>query len=493
MMRPSRRGVLAGVAATLATPRLDAADGNARAALDAAARIAEPDPAAALRLLDRVTGTTTSERLDLATARAGLGIDAALARTAPIRRGGKAPYRATPAAGAGRDADDPAAIDAETAILAADARAGVILPHALLDRLIAAIDTRRAAVASPVLAAALAREATTLRTLRAAAPAQPGLCHLPGGRAWYTLILRRLSGDHVAPETAERRLLAERTRLVAEVEALFATIGDTQGSVGDRYRRSWRDPRWLYADDAAGRAAATAAMNATLDAIRGRLDEAFGPLPPECLAVRATLPEADGRAGYRILPTSGRAGAYVVDLRDIRRRPSWTLPGVVAHELLPGHMIQLPLETLAAPHPLRLEYAPGFAEGWAIYAETLAMRLGWLGEAPYTRLGHLHWLLFRVDRALADLAIHYRGYPPASVHADLLRTQGEPAYFAPFDVELDRIAIEPGTRVAEALFWLTLADHAPRLGELRRYHHRTLAHGRVRMDLLDSPEAPPPR
>ncbi len=487
MTGPNRRVVLAGMAATLAAPPVRAAT-PVRVALDRAAALAPGDPAAALRALDGIAAGTPGERHDLAVARAGLRIDAAIARVAPTRRPGRSPYRVTPAAGAWKAATDPAAIDADTAALRADAAAGVVLPRPALDRLVAAITARD--TPAPAVAAALARQAAQLRKLVPHAPVRPGLAHLPQGRQWYVLVLRRQTGDAVSPDTALHRLEHERRQLTDRATALFAAIGDGQGSIGARYTRLWRDPRYLYPDDAGGRDRAVAAMNRTLAAIRPHLSTAFAPLPPAVLDVatrRLTAAEdAAGQNGYRILPAPGRGGAYVVDLRDIHRRPAWSLPSVVAHELLPGHMIQLPLEAIADPHPLRLDYAGAFAEGWAIWAEALAARRRWLGADPRTMLGHLHWLLFRIERALADIAIHWHGRDPAAVRGDMVMRLGEPAYFAPFTTEMDRIAVEPGTRAADALYWLAIQDAAGSLtgAPLRTFHARLLDHGRVRSDMI---------
>jgi uncharacterized protein (DUF885 family) len=193
--------------------------------------------------------------------------------------------------------------------------------------------------------------------------------------------------------------------------------------------------------------------------------------------------EQAGKGGYRELPTPGKAGAYYVDLKDIRRRPSWTLPSVVAHELLPGHMIQLPIEVAAAPHPLRLEYTPAFAEGWGIYAEQLAAAEGAFTD-PMAELGHLHWLLFRIGRGLVDIAVQCDGWTVERARAQLVAWQGEPAYFAPFDTDLARIVAEPASRAAEALAWLAIADSAPRKVTARKAFHRALlAGGRKRLEL----------
>ncbi|MDO6413356.1 DUF885 family protein [Sphingomonas sp. BIUV-7] len=299
----------------------------------------------------------------------------------------------------------------------------------------------------------------------------------------YTLQLQRAIGSDLDPARARARLEAELQRLHARAAPLFARLGDTSGDIGARYSRLWRDERYLYADDEAGRARAVADMNATLAGMRDRLPLAFAGLPPWCanVSTRALNPAeiAAGKNGYRAPPTADAPGLYIVDLKDIRRRPSWTLPSVVAHELLPGHMVQLPL---AAPHPLRQRYTVNYPEGWAIYAEQLAASEGAFAADPRVELGHIHWLLFRVGRALVDLGIHRSGWSIEAARAKLVAWQGEPAYFAPFDPDLARTAKEPAGWASHALIWLALADRAPRTGSRKRFHASVLVDGPLRTE-----------
>src|SRR3546814_13978885 len=85
-------------------------------------------------------------------------------------------------------------------------------------------------------------------------------------------------------------------------------------------------------------------MNHWLDAVRPHLADWLGPLPPACanVAVRRLTPQeiAAGKGGYRIVPDADSRGFYVVDLKEIARRPRWSLRSVVHHELLPGHMVR---------------------------------------------------------------------------------------------------------------------------------------------------------
>jgi len=195
--------------------------------------------------------------------------------------------------------------------------------------------------------------------------------------------------------------------------------------------------------------------------------------------------EATRRQGYRVVAGPGRSGVYFVDLADIRRRPSWSLAGVVHHELLPGHMIQMPMEQMADPHPIRLEYAPGFPEGWAVYAEQLAASDSAFTHDDLALLGHVHWLLFRLARAVVDTGIHQKGWSVTQALQMVRYIQGEPAYFAPFAADIDRICLEPGIRAAEALNWLTIADRAAQSPERKRFHRGLLEHGRRRLEHLD--------
>jgi len=453
-MTPNRRSVLVGLGISAFIPaKLRAQSATSlRQALDAAAAT---NPDEALRLLAPfdVGGLQPGDRLDLTVARAGLTIDAAITRSA-FGRTGRGPYRVTPTAGAWKTTPfDAARIDADTAAILADAEAGIVLPGLPLDRTLEAI---RAASRN----AAIERQIATLESLRDIAPSAPGVGRFRGGADWYALQLQRSLGT-MKPAYAERRLFAELSHLHARAASLFDKIGTPEGSIADRYAALWRDERFLYPDTDAGRTNALADMNHMLATARTHIPALFRDLPPWCLnaTVRPLSSQeiARGRGGYREVPTPTRPGAYVVDLGDIRRRPRWTLPSVVAHELLPGHMIQLGLEGVIPPHPLRMEYASAFVEGWGIYAEQLAESTGCYSD-PHDALGHIHWLLFRVTRALVDLGIHLGGWSIEKARARLIEWQGEPAFFAPFDVELSRIPLEPASRVAEAMAWLTIAD-----------------------------------
>jgi uncharacterized protein (DUF885 family) len=319
-----------------------------------------------------------------------------------------------------------------------------------------------------------------LVTIRAGLAAEAQLALVaPGDPARYAAQIARQCVGPVDLRHAERLLIEEVARLEHHAAIVFDSLGLAPGSTGQRFRALLASRNGAYPDSDAGRDAAVAVMNATLAQARAALPRWFSALPPECrdVSARRMTPSevASGKGGFRVLPDNGQPGSYVVDLRDIARRPRWTLVSVVHHELLPGHMVQLPLERRARPHPLRLRYAPAFGECWAIHGEWLAWQAGLLPDAVAVA-GAIHWRLFRMTRALADLAIN-RGTAPDRVVALLADRIGFPAYFAPFADDVARMRTTPGLRVAEALGALAFARYGALAHDVRAFNQTMLECG----------------
>jgi uncharacterized protein (DUF885 family) len=493
-----RRSFLAGAAGTAtvaAAPwarAADAGDAALRAVLDGLAKL--DSPAAKLKKLAGIDTHDLSPGalLELEAAREGLAIDARIAAIMPFGRLGRSPYSVTPSTGAWREPAAPDAADriaADSTAVRNEAAAGIILPRDALDRAVAGL-AKAAAGATGGVALALAEQGRLLASLAPRA-GDPGVGRLPHGSEYFDLLIDRQFGGRDAT-AIHRRVMAKAREMTAEADELLARSGYTGRTTGQRFRAAFRDPRFLYADSEDGRNRAVADMNRWLGRARGRLPRLFESLPPECanVAVRRMTPveEAAKKGGYRVLPSrDGAPGSYFVDLSDIRRRPDWSLASVVHHELLPGHMVQLPLDVRANPHAIRSEYTAGFAEGWAIYAEELMVRQGTFAGDDRARLGFLHWMLFRLGRSIIDTGVHSERWSVREARETLERMQGEPAFFATFDQDIQRVCLEPGTRVGEALAWLALADRCGRGGAtgLPRRHRAAIADGRLRLTSLD--------
>ncbi len=476
-----------------------------------------PDAAAAGPIADaRLTrllafdpsGLSAAARLDYDGIVEGAACEAALCATNPygLAGAGQSPYALSPRSGAyltapGIVKNGPpealatlaSTIAGETRRLAEAGAAGIVPPDFILDATLAKVSASRDA--SPAaLTAALDAQIAALTALRPHAPRDAGVWRQPNGAAYYAAALAYGTTLDIAPDAAHAQGLEQVRDLSARAEPLLRAQGLTTGSVGARLHALAQDPRYLYGDDDAGRAKAVADMNAQLARVRPLLGTAFRGLSPGAIAVALAGP---GLIGYRKAPSyDGKtAGAYYVDLRNIRRRPDWSLATVVHHETLPGHLLQLPLQEHAAPPPLRLRYnSNAYFEGWAIYAEQLADEMGLMDGDDRARLGFLQSLLVRAGRLVVDTGIHSQRWSRAEAIARFFDIAGD----APdtFENEVDRIVVQPGLTAGPALGTaaiLRLREAAKtRAGfNLTDFHAVILSRGAMRLSLLDRAVALP--
>ncbi|MET0309221.1 MAG: DUF885 family protein [Sphingomonas sp.] len=486
-----------------------AADANdtARSALDAAAAMDSAETRYRLLRKINIAAVTGSRRADVDAALLGAAAEAGVARDFPFAGAMAAPFAVSPMAGAWRSAGTPDAqagaalvrtLDAETERVRMAGSMGIALPSSAFAVLLPSFDTRAGRIEDPIVAAAFSRQRAVLVAASAAVPPGDGLGRSPQGRRLYAGMLQLQAGEAVAPETFHARMVQLCDDLSRRADRLLRGVGLPKGSIADRLRAFARDPRFLYGDDDAGRDRAVAEMNGWLDRARAALPASFGTIPHAADVVRAhrmrAADEAAARAGYRTVPDPANSfdGGYFVDLAHIRRRPSWSLRSVVHHELLPGHMMQLPLQETARPHPLRLAYAPGFVEGWGIYAEQLAAEMGLFADDPAGEIGYLQWMLFRAGRGLVDSGVHLHGWTVQEAEARLAALQGEPAIFASFAKDAMRVSLEPASFAGQAWNWhclatLAAASGAAASGARRHFHDAALSEGALPIAMLRAP------
>src|SRR6185437_14365841 len=197
----------------------------------------------------------------------------------------------------------------------------------------------------------------------------------------------------------------------AEADAILTAQGYSKGSVGARLRELFNDPKLRYPNTEEGKAKLIADLNAKVIQVQAKLPEWFGTLPKAKLVVRR-VPKAieAGASGGYYEPGSldgTRPGAYYVNLRDTAELPSWVLPSITFHEGTPGHHLQLSLAQEADVPLIRKggNFA-AYTEGWAVYAEQLAVEMGMYEDDPLGQIGQLHESLMRAMRLVVDTGLH---------------------------------------------------------------------------------------
>ena len=344
---------------------------------------------------------------------------------------------------------------------------------------------------------ALDRQAAYLGELRGSAVHFAGVGRLPKGADYYRVSLKESTTSTLSPD----ELHEQGRALVAELSAQIGALLDTQGvaggvSVGRRLAALRADPKFLYDNTDAAKEKLIADLNAKVAAVREKLPAYFGALPKAGVEIRRIPKEIEaGSPGGYYEPGSldgARPGAYYINLRDTAELARWKLPTLTYHELIPGHHLQITLANEMPDLPLirKTTWFSSYGEGWALYAEQLAVEMGMYDDDPLGRVGQLQAALFRAVRLVVDTGLHARDWSRERAIAYFVDALGENESVAV--TEIERYCVWPGqacSYMVGKLTWLRLRDEAKRkLGakfDLRAFHDAGLLSGSVPLSVLE--------
>lgn len=413
------------------------------------------------------------------------------------------------------------ALDQETDRVRADAAAGVVPPDFILARITAQLGALRARsaaslTADPVARAtafpdvgpaaarilgarvepALERQLALFESYRAGATHEAGVWRLPDGDAWYALALR--SNTTISMPGLEMHQLGLDTfaSLSAQLDTLLQAQGLTRGNVGQRIQALDKDPRFLKSATDAGRAELLQYARDHLAHVHDLLPRAFRTLPDRNITVdRVPVAIEAGAPGayYSGPPADGsRPGVIAINLKETAEWPLWRLATLTHHEGDPGHHLQHAVFRKAAPDaPAYRSFAQysAYVEGWALYAEHVAVEIGAYENDPFGRIGAVQSALFRAARIVVDTGIHAKHWSRQDATRWMVENAGEQQTSA--QREIDRYCVYPGQACAFMIGRLELLRvreaARTRLGarfDVRDYHERILAAGPMPMEVL---------
>jgi uncharacterized protein (DUF885 family) len=283
--------------------------------------------------------------------------------------------------------------------------------------------------------------------------------------------------------------------LTASMDAIMKTNGMTTGTVGERLRAMYLDPKFRYENTDVGKGKIVDDLNVKVSAVRSRLPKYFDVLPKSKVVIKR-IPkeiEANDSGGYYDEGTidGSRPGMYFINLRDTSEVPSWTLPTLTYHESIPGHHLQLSLQ-LESELPLirkALSFT-SYEEGWALYAEQLAEEMGLYADDPFGRIGYLHDALFSGVRLVVDTGLHALKWSrdqAITYYVEVLGSQVRSA-----ETEVERNCVWPGQACAYMVGKLTILRLREKakaaLGtrfHIRDFHNAILLCGSVPLTVLE--------
>ncbi len=417
-------------------------------------------------------------------------------------------------------------MDQELAVFNHDAALGVVPPDFIIDKTlqqmgvllatppekatIVASLVRRTASAklsgdweTRVLAAyksqvlpALQRQVDALRAARVHAVHSAGVARLPKGGDFYRLGLKTYTTASISPADIHKTGLDLVASLSAQIDTLLRRQGMNDGTVGQRLAAMAADKKYVYDDTDEAKEKLIADLNGLVAVMQGKLPERFDHLPKVTVQIRRVPKaiEAGAPGGYyqRGALDGSRPGAYYINLRDTAEWPRWTLPTLTYHEAIPGHHLQISLAQETAKLPLirKMGGFSGYSEGWALYAEQLAVEMGMYDTDPLGQIGQLQAALFRAVRLVVDSGLHAMDWSRETAVDYYVAALGDKKSAAVTEVE--RYCVWPGqacSYMIGKLAWLRLRDQAKTaMGarfDIKKFHDAGLLSGAVPLDVLD--------
>lgn len=317
-----------------------------------------------------------------------------------------------------------------------------------------------------------------------------GAGEMPGGREYYTYLVRHFTTLDRTPEQIHALGLEEVRRIRSEMEGVIQETGFS-GSFADFLTFLRTDPRF-YAktpEDLLKQASWIAKR------IDGKLPSLFGRLPREPYGVEpvpADIAPKYTAGRYVPAPRGGKkAGTYWVNTYALESRPLYGLESLTLHEAVPGHHLQIALaaELSGLPAFRRYIYIDAFGEGWGLYSERLGLEMG-LYTDPYSNFGRLTYEMWRACRLVVDTGIHAQGWTRQQA-IDYLASHTALSMHE-CTTEIDRYISWPGQALAYKMGELTLRSLRHRAEEalgprfdVREFHDRILEGGTVTMPILE--------
>ncbi|ENZ80583.1 DUF885 domain-containing protein [Caulobacter vibrioides] len=339
---------------------------------------------------------------------------------------------------------------------------------------------------------ALKRQIALLESVRGQATHEAGCWRLKDGGDYYAVALKSYTTSSMTPDEIHQLGLDLVKSISAEADKLFKTIGMSKGTVGERMRALGQD---IYPNTDAAKEQLIQDLNAKVAFIQQRLPAYFGALPKAPLEIRRVPKaiEAGAPAGYYNSPSldGKRPGIYWINLRDTKEQPKFYLSTLTAHEGIPGHHLQGSLSNEASlPLIRKTVWFSGYGEGWALYAEQLAVEMGVYKTDPRGHLGMLHDALFRAVRLVVDTGMHAKKWSREQAVKYMVDTMGDEESGA--ITEIERYVVWPGqacSYMIGKITWLRARAKAQKaLGkafDIRAFHDAGLLSGAMPLTVLE--------
>ena len=321
-----------------------------------------------------------------------------------------------------------------------------------------------------------------------------GVWRFPDGAGYYAERLANYTTTNMTPDQIHNLGLAQVARIHKEMGVVQRKMG-VKGDLQAFFKYMRTEPKFYAPETEEGRALYLSETQKAQDAITPLLPQWFGILPKAPLVVKpveAFREKSAGKAFYqRPAPDGSRPGTYYANLYKMADMPLTEVEALFYHEGVPGHHLQLAIQTELKDVPAFRQFGgvTAYSEGWGLYSEKLAKDMG-LYTDPARDFGRLQLELHRAIRLVVDSGLHHKRW----TREQAIKYVEDNSADAPGGIvkAIERYIIYPGQATAYMVGRLKISELRGKaqkaLGkkfDIRGFHDTVLKSGPVPLDVLE--------
>jgi uncharacterized protein (DUF885 family) len=318
-----------------------------------------------------------------------------------------------------------------------------------------------------------------------------GLATLPNGKSMYNHLIKTYTTTALSADSIYNLGLQQVALLRSEMEKVKTEV-KFSGSLPEFFEYMNTDKKFFQFSTAQQVLDSFWSVQKT---IAPRLSSMFKNTPKTKFEIRQTeaFRQATASAEYNNGSEDGtRPGIFYVPIIDAKKFNSVGMETLFLHEAIPGHHYQISLqqENKSLPQFRKFIGYSAYAEGWALYTETLGKELG-VYKDPYQYFGHLSDAMHRAIRLVVDAGIHTRGM--SHDEAITYMMSNERISLQEATAEIERYMAIPGQALSYKIGKLTILamrkKYQEKLGSkfsLAEFHEQLLNGGNMPLSLLEA-------
>jgi uncharacterized protein (DUF885 family) len=319
-----------------------------------------------------------------------------------------------------------------------------------------------------------------------------GVSALPGGANMYRFMVKQNTTTDKTPEEIYQLGLRE----VARITLLMDSIKNKVGFKGDMkafFEYMQTDPKFMPYKT----------PKEVLDAFENihqrmqpNLKKLYTKVPKTPFEIRQTeaFRAASASAEYNNGSADGsRPGIFYVPILDATKFNTTSgMESLFLHEAVPGHHYQISLaqENTSLPKFRRFEVDNAYAEGYALYCESLGKELG-LYTDPYQHMGALGDEMHRAVRLVVDVSIHTKNMTREQAIKYMMDHEAIDEHGA--TAEIERYMTNPGQALGYKIGALKIRElrsrYEKQMGnkfDIAAFHEQLLKDGSMPLSVLES-------